>query len=430
MTIKRYFAVILILVSFCSSCNKDEVLDENGKTEIWKPLLTSIRHDSYIEIQWLNPMIFEIFLRPYTFIDPDAFEIYLSKNDPQHLEKIATLGNDKKYKYEIRNLTNGHYYFLAVKALKKGKLPLMSDPIMVIPSVPEKIQQITANKDFPMESGSISKNHQVLAYVNRYFTWDNGKYGQMSLFAFDLISHKNTIIDTAAYFPDWSPSEMKVVYCSDKHEINKENRLSQQLAIYDYQTNKIKRLTQGESFNTNPDFSYDGNWIIYSSDEGHHDVFDLWKISVNGSQKVQITENLNLTSSSIGNVALGRPSCSNDGNYVYFNVLENGKTKNGIYRVSLQNKVIEPVITSQWTDVCPAISPDNKQVAFISNRSGTNQIWIYNLITNKYNQITGDTGDNINTDWGKIEWMNENSILYGGYSSENTNESIFTIDLN
>lgn len=58
------------------------------------------------------------------------------------------------------------------------------------------------------------------------------------------------------------------------------------------------------------------------------------------------------------------------------------------------------MIISDWMDVCPAISPDNKQVAFISNRSGTNQIWIYNIITKKYNQITGDIGDNVDSNWG------------------------------
>lgn len=426
---KNIFYITVCFIALCFSCNENELVEENGRTEIWRPLLTSVRHDSSIEIQWLNPVIYEKILRPFTFIDPEAFEIYLSKDDPQHLEKIATLDNDQKYKYELRNLTNGQYYFLAVKALKKGKLPLMSDTIMVMPSGPEKKKQIVSNNDFPMESGSIDRNQQVVAYVNRNFTWNNGKQGQMSLFAFDLISHQNVIIDTAAYFPDWSPSEMKIVYCTDKHEVAKDNRMPQQLAIYDYQTNKIKRLTQGDFFNDNPDFSQDGKWIVYTSDEGHRDVFDLWKISVDGAQREKITENLSLISSTIGNIALGRPRCSNDGQYVYFNVLENRITKNGIYRVSLQTKEIEPIIISQWWDVCPAISPDNNQIAFISTRSGTNQLWVYDITTKKYTQITGDTGDYVDANWGKIEWLNENTLSYGSYSLENNLESIFSIHI-
>jgi len=416
-----------VLILFCFSCDKNETIDDS-KTEIWKPLLTSTRHNSSIEIQWLNPVIYEMVLRPFTYIDPEAFEIYLSEENPDILKKIATLSSETKY--EIKNLTNGRIYFIAVKALKKGKLPLMSDTIMVMPSVLNKIQQINENKDFPMESGSIAKNHEDLAYVNRDFTWDNGKYGQMALFAFNLASRENKIIDTAAYYPDWSPAEMKIVYCSDKHEINKGNGFPQQIAIYDYQTSKIKRLTQGEFFKTNPDFSHDGKWIVYSSDEGHRDVFDLWKISVDGLQKMKITENLNLTGTSIGNFALGKPSWSADDQFIYYNRVRNENLKNGIYRISLQNKEIEPVIISGWIDVCPTVSPDNKQIAFMSNRSGSYQIWIYNLITKRYKQITGDTGENVDSNMGKIEWINENTLLYGGFSPENSNESIFTIEIN
>jgi len=107
-----------VLILFCFSCDKNETIDDS-KTEIWKPLLTSIRHNSSIEIQWLNPAIYDKVLRPFTYIDPEAFEIYMSEENPDILKKIATLTSETKY--EIKNLTNGQIYFIAVKALKKRK---------------------------------------------------------------------------------------------------------------------------------------------------------------------------------------------------------------------------------------------------------------------------------------------------------------------
>jgi hypothetical protein len=79
---------------------------------------------------------------------------------------------------------------------------------------------------------------------------------------------------------------------------------------------------------------------------------------------------------------------------------------------------------------CPSISPYKTCLGFISNRSGTNQIWAYNLITKLYRQITGSKGDNLNTDWGKLKWMNDKKLLYTGYSVKDSKETIFTLDIN
>jgi Tol biopolymer transport system component len=79
--------------------------------------------------------------------------------------------------------------------------------------------------------------------------------------------------------------------------------------------------------------------------------------------------------------------------------------------------------------MCPSVSPDNTNIAFISNRSGTNQIWVYNLNTRLLRQITGSKVNNLNTDWGKIEWLDNTKLLYSGYSLTDSKETIFTIDL-
>ncbi|OFX56858.1 MAG: hypothetical protein A2066_19180 [Bacteroidetes bacterium GWB2_41_8] len=425
---KPQLLVFLLLLTFCLACENEAILDEKSKTEIWVPKPIAQKFDSGITIHWLNSVIFNKILLPFTYIDPDKFEIYLSKNDPETLEKVATLSNDQTYSHTFRNLLNGSYYYIAVKAVRKGKESLMSDTIMVIPSIAAKVNQVAASPNYPLETGSMDKTRQILAYVNRNFSWDNGKYGNMSLFIYNLATRVNSIVDTSAYFPDWSPAEMKIVYCTDKHEISKNGRRPQHLAVYDYQTRKISKITKGDVFDLNPEFSNDGKWIVYSSDEGSPQEFNFWKISADGLQKEQLTSNLNLDAATTGNIALGRPSWSPDDRLIYFSVFRQ-KNKNGIYRISLQNKNIEQLITSGWMDISPIVSPDHSKIALISNRSGNNQIWIYNLITKKYSQITGAENDNISTDWGKIEWIDANTLLYGKYSQENKNDAIYSIEI-
>jgi hypothetical protein len=427
---KYLFVSFFFLMIFSVSCDKQESSGSGGENRLWPPALSGTRDDSAVELQWMNPVLYEKILRPYDYVMPEKFEIYISENVPDRLKKIVTLENNGQYSFTVSNLKNDINYFFEVKAVRGGMPPIMSDLIMVMPSVPEDIHEVVENKDFPIASGSLSKGNRIMAYVNRNFTWDNGNYGQMSLFGLDITTGENKMIDTSSYFPDWSPTEMKVVYCSDKHEVNTGNKLPQHLVIYDLETGIRKKLTNGKSFDINPEFSNDGKWIVYSSDEGHDGVFNLWKISSDGSQKARITNNLNLVTSSVGNVELGRPVWSSDDNYIYYNVVSGVSVHDGIYRISVQNGKTEYVIKSFWSDMCPAISPDNNRIAFISDRSGTNQIWLYNLSSGAWRQVTGSKGDIINRDWGKIEWSGNNKLLYSGYSQTDSRETVLTIGIN
>ena len=419
---------LLILAALMVSCEKTDtdIIDE---TELWRPLPVAVRDGSAVELSWVNPVIFDYVLLPFRWVDPDIFEIYMSTGESQAMNKIATIREAKQYSYRMEDLNPGTTYLFAVKAWKKGKTPLMSDTIMIIPAPGAKTIQLLDNKDFPAESGTASRGRDIVAYVNREFTWNNGLYGAMSLFSLNINSGETSIIDTSAYFPDWSPAEMKLVYCSDKHQIAREGYRPQHLYVYNAVTQQRTRLTHGEQFNVNPEFSHDGRWIVYSSDEGSAGFFNIWKISADGSSKARLTNDPSLFSSWLGNVGLGRPSWSPDDSYVYFNVLARAGSANGIYRINIQNGHTEAVISSHWNDVCPAISPDNKNLAFISNRSGSDHIWIFNLSTGKYRQLTGDRKENINSTWGKLEWLDENRLMYGGYSASDSRETLFVTEL-
>jgi Tol biopolymer transport system component len=411
------------------SCDKQDSTGPSGENRLWPPALSGIRGDSSVELKWMNPIIFNKMLKPFDYVVPERFEIYMSEGDSQNLAKIATVENDGLYTYTVSNLKNGLNYFFEVKSIRKGMEPEMSGLIMIMPSEPEEIRRITENKDYPMESGSFSMGNGIMAYVNRSFTWDNGMFGQAALFSFETATGENRIIDTASYFPDWSPTEMKLVYCTDKHEVLTGNKMPQHLVIYDYETGIRKKLTTGTSFNINPEFSHDGNWIAYSSDDGKDGVFNLWRISSDGSQKIRITNNLNLSASSMGNVELGRPVWSPDDRYLYYNIASGESSTDGISRVNIQTGQTEAIIKSAWFDTCPSLSPDGKKIAFISDRSGSNQIWLYDLNSGLWKQITGCNGDYVNRDWGKLEWTGNGEILFSGYSYADSKETLLTVKI-
>ena len=426
---KKVIFSLAFLMSFIVSCDKQDSVVLSGGDRLLPPTLSGIRNDSAVELQWMNPAFYDKINRPFNYVVPEKYEIYMSEGNSQKQVKIASIANDEKYSYLVSNLKNGINYFFEVKALRTNMPPIMSGLIMVMPTGAEDIRQVFENKDFPMESGSLSMGNLIMAYVNRSFTWDNGNSGQMSLFGVDIATGENKIIDTASYFPDWSPTEMKVVYCSDKHEVNTGNKLPQHLVIYDINTGIRKKITEGPSFDINPEFSHDGKWIAYSSDEGNDGVYNLWKISTDGSQKIRLTNNQTPVLSSMGNIELGRPVWSADDGYIYYNVVSGVKGADGIFRINVKNGNTESVIKSAWSDMCPALSPDGKELAFISDRSGPPQIWLYNFASGTWKQVTGSEGDIVNSVWGKIEWINDSVLLFSGYSAVISRETIFTVNI-
>ncbi|MRS02820.1 hypothetical protein EG832_06290 [bacterium] len=67
-----------------------------------------------------------------------------------------------------------------------------------------------------------------------------------------------------------------------------------------------------------------------------------------------------------------------------------------------------------WDDDSPAVSPDGSKIAFTSNRFGTREIYILDLVTNTLTQMT-----NSNAFEGTIDWSPDGSyIVYDVYQNE------------
>jgi dipeptidyl aminopeptidase/acylaminoacyl peptidase len=110
-------------------------------------------------------------------------------------------------------------------------------------------------------------------------------------------------------------------------------------------------------------------------------------------------------------VDISRPVWMDENDFIFQGT--NSNTRTSIYKSSILTKKIEPLITSGWNDYNAAISPNADQIAFISDRSGSEQLWLYNLQTKEYKQLTGyDENDYFDGNWTKINWMDNNQLLF------------------
>jgi Tol biopolymer transport system component len=82
--------------------------------------------------------------------------------------------------------------------------------------------------------------------------------------------------------PRWSPCGNMIVF---EHEGD--------IYTIEHDSSNLKKLTEGDGFNALPDFSPDGSRIVYVSNENtketRKNVFNLWVMDVDGSNKRQIT---------------------------------------------------------------------------------------------------------------------------------------------
>jgi Tol biopolymer transport system component len=405
---KKYLALSLIILIL--SCEKEEILIDDG-TVIWKPDPVAIIDNNQIHLKWLNYSIFNNILPPYTFIDPDNFEIYISKETPNNFTKLVDVKNNGNYSYQIENLINGQSHYFYVVSKKKRYSSLVSDTIMAIPNAMTELESIiTVDDSHTISSVSIAPQKDKIAYVDKYYAWDGGANCCMavSVLTSKLDGTENELVEINAHEPYWSPNNEEIVYRTENGEVNRGNGIPSQIALFNSNTKTITKLTNDTIYNYAPVFSNNGELILYQSSKNSPSTYstNIWMMNLKTSESTQITDiaSLNLRDA-------GRPNWMDNENFLFHGVGQDYKFQ--IYETSITTEEVSHKIISDWNDYCPSISPDKKNVAFISNRSGNNNIWIYSTEHNSLRQLTGyPTLGGVDRYWNRIEWINNLNIIF------------------
>ncbi len=415
-----------IAILFLLACQKQKNL---GDQRLSPPKLVAYRttDQAAIKIYAING---DDIWRPFQYVAPDRFKIYRSTGDLNHFEQIDDIPNDETYTYTAVALQPETPYFFYVKSEKNGLETVVSDTIMVVPSEAEQPIRLTNPQSYPIQSATMSPTDDKFAFTDATYTWDNGMYGATSLFIYDLNTQTRSLVQRSAVFPDWSADGSKLAFCTDLNETAiEQGYIPQHLSLLDVPSGTITQLTSGAEFVLNPDISNNGEWIAFASDEGHISEFEIWKIRIDGSEKTQLTNDLGhiLTAGSIGS---GRPTWSNDDKLLFFGVDSESPAQDGIFKLNVANKVIEPVLQSQWKELNPVLSPNGRMLAFFSDRSGLMEIWLLDFDSGKLQQLTGTENNAVETTWGKLEWLGNSSLRYIAYPNDGTaNQAYFKLNI-
>lgn len=130
-----------------------------------------------------------------------------------------------------------------------------------------------------------------------------------------------------------------------------------------------------------------------------------------------------------------RPTFSPDGNQVIYAVMHENSSYYDIYLYDLQNFNNQKIIPKLSLNSSPSFSPDGKKIVFSATQNNLDDLYIYNLSSDKMKKITANGGYQ-NAIWSKnsnligfVKNSNENLVL-GNIESNGLDEKIIARDLN
>ncbi len=146
--------------------------------------------------------------------------------------------------------------------------------------------------------------------------------------------------------------------------------------VMDYDGDAVKRLTDNKSISLLPRFSPDGRSLAYTSYKDGNP--DLWMLDLETGHSKSFSSEQGL------NIAGG---FSPDGTKILM-TLSRGKSPNLYVRAVAGGGPAERLTSHFGADSTPTFSPDARQVAFISDRSGNPQIHILDIPTKAITRLT------------------------------------------
>ena len=127
------------------------------------------------------------------------------------------------------------------------------------------------------------------------------------------------------------------------------------------------RLTNGQWDDVSPSLSPDGQKLVFASNR--NDYWDLYLLNLQTGQIARLTDTPEYD---------GNPSWSPDSQWIVYDTYIKNNLEISIMSTVTAGQIIR-LTNSPAADTDPVWSPGGRQVAFVSSRSGENEIWLASL---------------------------------------------------
>jgi len=412
-----HFFVVLSFVIFCS-CKDDSDFNEFGYEleQLWTPNLgSSSIDDNKVVLQWTNTDLFKINgqlnsdtrCTPIRYVIPEKFEIYMSDNKEGGFQKITEIKDmGSTTAYTVQNLTNGKPVYFYAKSFRKKFEPLETGIVTFTPGARKKPELIYTNEKESPQKIIISPTSDKIAYFSSF---SGVHISDLNGSSTVIIAEKNKNYYDIAWFADGR----KLMICSTDYPSFSGSKIS----VYDCETKEEKVLFSKEARCGNPAISPDGTKILYEvlKDGG----VGFWMYNVQ-SEKHEFIRDRNTPDAWF---EYTEPFWINNDTYL----VKKSNVMGPKYEICLslvssntgtvQQDILQELNLSYF-DKFATPSPDNSKIAFISQRSGMNQIWVYESDTKSLRQLTGYVNDDsyFNGNMTTLGWLDNKTLYYSAHS--------------
>jgi len=179
--------------------------------------------------------------------------------------------------------------------------------------------------------------------------------GQEAIFFYDLAKKKIYKKEKLGFYtvlsPAWSPDGKKIAFSALKdHE--------RDLFVYLIESGRVERITNDRYDDADPSWLPNSSELVFASDRPHPT-----NPPVDNRAHPYVREGAYMPG---------------DFEYGYYN----------LFKINLADKEATPIDVGPGQNTSPKVSPDGEKVAFISNRNGTDNIYIGYLDSIKYYPVT------------------------------------------
>ncbi|MCK5680824.1 PD40 domain-containing protein [bacterium] len=197
-----------------------------------------------------------------------------------------------------------------------------------------------------------------------------------------LLFHKftNLVVEEITGLPGEFTS--KIAFCGRLH-----GEPAQELYSCDYDGHELRQVTRNRSINVSPAWSKDTNKLLYTSYRNHNP--DLYMIDFMKGKEVLVTNRKGL------NVAA---DWSADDRHLTLMQRYDDHSEITIID-STTGQSLRRLTNSQASQASPCWSPDNSQIAFVSDRSGTPHIYVTAVTGGPWRRLTKQDAYNADPDW-------------------------------
>ncbi|MCK5351734.1 PD40 domain-containing protein, partial [bacterium] len=162
-----------------------------------------------------------------------------------------------------------------------------------------------------------------------------------------------------------------------------------EIYVMDYDGANQRTITANGGLNKFPEWSSDNSKLTFITNLPRSSRWELWIQSLDGGRRV-----MPLPSSYVAS-----PSFSPDGKQLVFSSREVNGTDAGIYISNLDGGRLKNLSNHSAIDSSPTWSPTGRQIGFISDRSGSPQLWVMDADGSNVQRLVREGGHCDSPDW-------------------------------